>query len=111
VASRETQRYLLFDSALRLYGWKNEKTGEVKSPYPDFLPDLYHKYAFGGIHVLSHDILPLMKEWEGKFSIIDFYLSIADQKQVCAYPAPQGLVWCDIGKPEALKEAERLLEL
>ena len=34
VSERETSRYLLFDDAMRLVGWTNVTTGEVKSPYP-----------------------------------------------------------------------------
>ena len=34
VSRRDTKRYLLFDSAMRLMGWTNIETGEVKSPYP-----------------------------------------------------------------------------
>ncbi|MBR6195639.1 MAG: NTP transferase domain-containing protein, partial [Prevotella sp.] len=33
VSRRTTQRYLMFDNAMRLMGWKNTATGEVKSPY------------------------------------------------------------------------------
>ncbi len=34
VSKRKTKRYLIFDSAMRLMGWKNIETGEVKSPFP-----------------------------------------------------------------------------
>ena len=34
VSKRKTKRYLLFDSAMRLMGWMNIETGEVKSPFP-----------------------------------------------------------------------------
>ena len=34
VSRRKTKRYLLFDNAMRLMGWKNIETGEVKSPFP-----------------------------------------------------------------------------
>ena len=34
VSRRKTKRYLLFDSSMRLMGWTNMETGEVKSPYP-----------------------------------------------------------------------------
>ena len=33
VSRRKTKRYLLFDSAMRLMGWTNIETGEVRSPY------------------------------------------------------------------------------
>jgi NDP-sugar pyrophosphorylase family protein len=34
VSRRRTKRYLLFDGGMRLMGWTNVETGEVKSPYP-----------------------------------------------------------------------------
>jgi len=34
VSRRKTKRYLLFDNAMRLMGWTNIETGEVKSPFP-----------------------------------------------------------------------------
>ena len=34
VSRRKTKRYLLFDNAMRLMGWINIETGEVKSPFP-----------------------------------------------------------------------------
>ena len=34
VSRRKTKRYLLFDNSMRLMGWINTETGEVKSPYP-----------------------------------------------------------------------------
>ena len=38
VSERKTKRYLLFDDSMRLVGWTNIETGEVKSPYPDLNP-------------------------------------------------------------------------
>ena len=38
VSERQTSRYLLFDDDLRLVGWTNLRTGEVKSPYPGLDP-------------------------------------------------------------------------
>ena len=36
VSERETSRYLLFDDDMRLVGWTNTTTGEVRSPYQNF---------------------------------------------------------------------------
>lgn len=76
VTDRETSRYLLFDDGMRLVGWTNVKTGEVRSPYPGLDPAKYRRLAFSGIHSVSTSILPLMTSWPEKFSIIDFYLSV-----------------------------------
>lgn len=109
VSKRTTSRYLLFDGQNRLCGWENKKTGEVKSPLPGFCPAHYEAYAFGGIHVISPALLERMQAWDEKFSIIDFYLSVAGDAEIRACPAPGGAFWMDLGKPEALAEAENYL--
>ena len=53
VSSRETNRYLLFDDDMRLKGWTNLQTGEVKSPYKDIDVQTCRMLAFSGIHVIS----------------------------------------------------------
>jgi NDP-sugar pyrophosphorylase family protein len=65
VAARSTSRYLYFDSDSMLRGWSNEKTGQVRSPYPGFDKTGYTPYAFQGIHVLSPSLLPLLDEIPG----------------------------------------------
>lgn len=78
---RKTSRYLLFDTDRRLCGWINKDTGQVKPE--GFRPDesRYQEYAFSGIHVLSPAIFRLLDVpcWEGKFSIMDFYLATCRQ--------------------------------
>lgn len=105
VSRRDTSRYLLFNKENKLCGWRNHATGEVKSYYPYFDPDQYSEYAFSGIHVLSPKILELMEEWTGKFSIINFYISICARNDIRAYLA-DNLKLLDIGKPETLTMAE-----
>ena len=106
VNSRVSSRYLLFDENDHLKGWMNQKTGEIKSLVPNFNPKNYKKYAFGGIHVISPAIFQYMNEnWEGKFSIIDFYLSICDRVPIQAYIA-NDIQLIDVGKLETLKVLE-----
>ena len=108
VSRRDTSRYLLFNKEDKLCGWRNRQTGEVKSYYPYFDPDQYQELAFSGIHVMSPRILDLMEEWTGKFSIIQFYLSVCARTDIRAYKAER-LRLIDVGKPEALARAERWL--
>lgn len=102
------ERCLLFDDDMRLVGWTNVLTGEVKSPYPGLDPSRFHRYSFCGIHIVSEDVFPLMAGWPDKFGIIDFYLSVAASWTVRGVLAP-GLHIIDIGTPAALADAERLL--
>ena len=108
VSQRKTQRYLLFDDTMRLVGWTNIATGEVKSPYPDLDPKVCRMYAFAGIHALSPRMIPLMNQFPDRFSIIDFYL------QTCATHRIEGFVkddlqLMDIGKLDTLAQAEEFL--
>ena len=108
VSRRDTFRYLLFDDNGNLQGWINEKTGETKSPHHDFNPDLFHKFAFGGIHVISPAVFELMnKQWTGKFSIMDFYLSVCDKAVIQAY-APENLQLIDVGKLDTIEKCRNM---
>ena len=108
VSERDTQRYLLFDDNMRLVGWTNLKTGEVKSPYPNLDPSKYRKRAFAGIHQMSTCLFPLMDSWPDKFSIIDFYLSICAEHPIYGCVQPD-LRLMDVGKLDTLAEAEQFL--
>lgn len=109
VSWRETQRYLLFDNDNVLVGWTNIATGQVKSPYPDLDVDKCKKFAFSGIQVFDQSLLPYMDAWEGKFSIIDFYLSICDKVQIKCCPN-DNLHLLDVGKLDTIAKAEEFLK-
>jgi NDP-sugar pyrophosphorylase family protein len=105
-SNRETSRYLLFDKKNNLCGWHNRSTGEVKSHYRNFDPLMYTEHAFGGIHVISPSVFQEMEEWTGKFSIIDFYLSVCGKNKINACLA-QGITLIDIGSPQSYERAEK----
>lgn len=106
VSDRVTSRYLLFDEAMRLKGWTNVKTGEVRGLVSPEDASRYRKLAFDGIHCMSEDALDLMEDWPDAFSVIDFYL-----EQARKYPVygklQNGLKMIDVGKIETLEEARR----
>lgn len=109
VSERPTSRYLLFDSDNRLCGWTNVQTGEIKSPYPNLNLDACQKRAFAGIHILSPQVFALMQSWQGKFSIIDFYLSVCSTHAIRGVEQP-GLQLLDVGKVDTLRAAELFLQ-
>lgn len=106
VSERKTQRYLLFDENMRMVGWTNTATGEVRSPFPDLDPVKCHKYAFAGIHLISDRIFTIFEDdgWGERFSIMDFYI-----RECAAHPVygviKEGLRLMDVGKVETLDEA------
>ena len=105
VSQRPTSRYLLFDDDMRLKGWTNVQTGEVRSVYNDLDPDRCQRLAFSGIHVLAPSMLRLMQSWPQRFSIIDFYLAVCD-KMVVRGAVQSGLRLLDVGKVNSLAQAE-----
>ena len=109
VSRRKTSRYLLFDHDMRLVGWTNVDTGEVKSPYR--LSNIGSKYtmlAFSGIHSLSPRLFPLMDTFPDRFSIIDFYLSICHRSRIIGLPM-DNLRMLDVGKLDTLEQAEKFM--
>ena len=109
VSERKTKRYLLFDDTMRLVGWTNIETGEVKSPYPGLNPNDYKMYAFSGIHMVAPSIFPLMEDEPDKFPIMDFYLRHCDKVRIEGF-VKNDLKLMDVGKQETLREAEAFLE-
>lgn len=107
VSARKTSRYLLFDNDMRLVGWTNVVTGELRSPYPGLNPDNCRKYAFSGIHLVSDSIFSIMREagMPERFPIMDFYLRVAALHPV--YGALQDdLKLVDAGKVDTLEKLE-----
>ena len=109
ISRRQTSRQLLFDKDDRLCGWLNRETGEVKSYTPQFDPSVHFEYAFGGVHVISPDIFRLMEDWTGRFSIINFYLSVCAKYPVGLY-TENDMQLIDAGKSKGLEEASIWLD-
>lgn len=107
VSGRNTQRYLLFDDDLRLAGWTNLATGQVRSPYGDIDPGKYRKLAFSGIQMLSPAVFGTMRDCGlgERFPIMDFYLKECTEHPVYA-ALPDSLTVVDVGKIDSLPEAE-----
>lgn len=97
VSQRTTKRYLQFDDDMRLVGWKNVETGEVRGCEGRSL-------AFSGIHVITPQLLALMDSWPERFPIMDFYLSVCADQPIMGYEA-RNLRLLDVGKLDSLDAA------
>ena len=108
VSERQTFRYLLFNKSLHLKGWTNERTGELR---PADLTNLenFRKLAFSGIQILSSRVFGLMKTYDVKFPIINFYLDNMEKQTISAF-IPQNYKMIDVGKIEEIELAERFFE-
>jgi NDP-sugar pyrophosphorylase family protein len=102
VSERKTKRFLQFDDTMRLVGWKNIETGEVKGREARSL-------AFSGIHVLGPSMFPLLEDWPQRFPIMDFYLAVCNQQLIRGYEACN-LRLLDVGKLDTLEQAELFLK-
>lgn len=102
VSRRQTTRYLQFDDSMRLVGWKNVETGEVKGREADSL-------AFSGIHVFPPSLAPLLADWPDRFPIMDFYLKACSDHLIRGYEAPD-LRLLDVGKLDTLEAAELFIK-
>lgn len=131
VSRRNSKRYLLFDSAMRLMGWKNIETGEVKSPFqwlreadftidgnlkvvplaarPSSLISNLYAFAFSGIHSFSPRLFSLMERFPDRFSVIDFYLSTCHRAHIVGL-VKNDLRVLDVGKLDSLEHAEEFLK-
>lgn len=118
VSDRKTSRYLLFEpETMRLVGWTNVTTGEIRSPYPDIDMTKCLKMAFSGIHIMSDTVFAALEEYarekyEGvsspRFPIMDFYLDACARYGIYGVAA-EGLRLVDVGKFDTLEAAEGVL--
>ena len=105
VMNRDSSRHFLFDDAMRLSGWVNNKTNE-KRISRDVQP--LNPFAFSGIQVLSQSVLKDIP-FEGKFSLVDLYLYLAKDHLLKGYDHT-GNLFIDVGKPESIEQAEYLFQ-
>lgn len=112
VSDRPSSRKLLFDDSMRLIGWTNLQTGEVKSPFPGLKVENCRQYAFAGIHMMSDKVFDVMESlMDGpRFPIMDFYLKAAAEHLITGF-IQKDLKILDVGKVETLAEAKEFLTL
>lgn len=116
VSDRVTSRYLLFDpETMRLKGWTNVATGEVRSPYPDLDVTRCRRLAFSGIHIMSDTVFEALEEYaeshgldsrNPRFPIMDFYISACASHEIRGVEA-HDLHLVDVGKLDTIEIAER----
>lgn len=103
VSERTTKRYLLFDDDMRLQGWTNIETGEVKGSRAP------RKLAFSGIHVMHPSLYPLFADYPERFPIMDFYLKACADHLIKGFEA-KDLRLMDVGKLDTLDQAEKFIK-
>lgn len=124
VGERDTARYLIFDEEGRMRGWTNVTTGAVRPE--GFVPDYATmvRRAFGGVHVFSPALFPALRAYNDslaaagaptdsrgicRFSIMNFYIDNCAACDIQAFEPSAPYLWCDIGKPDSLEAARRMV--
>lgn len=110
VMNRKSSRYLLFDDAMKLCGWRNIVSGAERLVHPGVPASTQWKaLAYSCVVVCEYDIFRLMQDkgFTGKFSMIDVYLTLAAGYPVYGYDH-SGDRFADVGKPESIRMAESL---
>jgi len=104
ITNRSTSRYLLFNQANRLCGWRNTKTSAEKIVAPQPTPLIENAYS--GIALFEPAVFDLIP-FTGKFSLIDVYLALAPHHKIvgCDHSGDKLI---DVGKPESVTIAEQL---
>jgi NDP-sugar pyrophosphorylase family protein len=103
-SDRQTSRYLLFNHQQNLCGWRNVQTMEEKKSIASSVN--LQQRAFNGIHVIHPRIFSSITQ-QGKFSMIDVYLSLMDEHIIKSYDVSASL-FIDVGKPQSLSAASEL---
>jgi NDP-sugar pyrophosphorylase family protein len=105
VQARDSSRQLRFDAA-GLMGWENRgpdgavrESQRVREPVGPL-----RRWSFTGIHALEPAIFGLA-ERTGRFSIIRWYLDLAQRGHAVQPVDMSAYRWTDVGTPERLAEA------
>lgn len=103
ITSRQTSRYLLFNKYNRLCGWRNTATGDEQIVLE--AKDLLQK-AYSGLALFEPAVFGY-NQLQGKFSLIDLYLSLAHEHKIAGFDHSESKL-LDVGKPDSVARAEAL---
>ncbi|MEN9569596.1 MAG: hypothetical protein RL172_827 [Bacteroidota bacterium] len=103
ISNRKSSRNFLFDADNRLCGWENSATGEKRIAInkPDLTP-----MAYSCVVIFEPAVFDLIPQ-QGKFSLVDTYLSLAATHGIYGYNH-SGDRLVDVGKPESVALAETM---
>ena len=105
IQKRDTSRYMLHNTEGALCGWMNLKTKTLRMGR--MAADL-EMCSFSCFHVVSPRFFETTPDGDF-FSMIDWYLAICGKHNVMGWRHDAD-IWCDVGKPETLLEAEEIVD-
>ncbi len=104
VKKRKSSRDLLLDPDMRLCGWINNLTGEVRMACDTEQP--LSPWGFSVIHIIEPSIFSLISE-TGAFSIMSVYLRMAERHNILGYPHNDD-EWIELGRLENLNDKQMI---
>lgn len=111
LSDRKSSRRLLFDQSGRMRGWARADFSEVRPAGLDATG--LQALAFGGVHVVSRSLEPLLAEYAGRrgpvFSITDFYVEMCGRAVIRGFSPAERFSWFDIGRQASLEAAREAL--
>lgn len=105
VRDRPGNRYFLVNDEGILKGWCNKATGERIVAGEETEP--LYEIAFSGMHIINPEIFNYMSE--GVYTMTALYLHLASSHNIYTYREDNGY-WVNVGTPENLDEARKLLQ-
>lgn len=103
---RDSSRKFLFDNNRQLRGWRNLSSGEIRPGGLEIRS--LEEAAFGGVHIITPEFLrEIGQEPVKPFSIVDYYLSRAQNHKIHGFVPGSGYQWFDIGTTEKLANVSR----
>jgi len=104
VRHRPGNRFYLIDNKGLIRGWRNVSTGEqiLAGKVDTELTEI----AFSSMHIMEPEIFNYMQE--GIYTFTTLYLELAEKHKIYTFKHDDGY-WKDIGTPESLEEARKLL--
>ncbi len=118
VQNRDTSRYMLHDSEMRMCGWMNVKEKKAiidiissQTVPQNSKPEIQNLktlklYSFSCFHIVNPKIFSAFPP-EESFTIIDWYLRICGTHKIMGYNHV-GDAWCDIGTTATLEAAKQM---
>ena len=92
-------------------GWARADLSEIRPAGLDATG--LQALAFGGVHVVSRSLEPLLAEYAGRrgpvFSITDFYVEMCGRAVIRGFRPSEMFSWFDIGRQASLEAAREAL--
>jgi N-acetyl-alpha-D-muramate 1-phosphate uridylyltransferase len=104
-SGRKSSRCFVFDENDRLTGWRNLQSGEEKIRVQS---NEQHNRSFSGISLFNYSYFDKL-QLEGKFSLVDAYLSLAAENPIYGFDHT-GDKWVDVGRLESVATAEGMFK-